>query len=76
MGRGFHFPIDVGEGAGFVDDEGGAFDTHVFLAIHAFFFHYVIEAAYGFVFVGEKGEVEFMFVPEAAVFCGGVSADA
>ena len=76
MGSGFHFAVLFDQNSLFIDEEGGAFDAHVFLAVHALFFQYVIQMDHRFIGVGQKGEVQFVFIPEVAVLANGIAADA
>ena len=43
------------------DHERGPFDSHIFLAVHAFFLHHAVLIADGLVFIGQQGIGQVIF---------------
>ena len=76
VGGCFDFAVFFYEISFFIDDEGGSFDAHVFLAVHALFLEDAVKVDDDFIGIREKREVEFVLVPEVAVLLDGVAADA
>lgn len=76
VGGCFDFTVFFYEISFFIDDEGGSFDAHVFLAVHALFLKDAVKVDDDFIGIREKREVEFVLVPEVAVLLDGVAADA
>ena len=72
----FYFGEDFGDVACGIDEEGGAFDAHVFFAVHGFFCPDVVGEGGGVVGVGEEGEGEVEFGLEFEVGGDGVGGDA
>ncbi len=67
MPRHFHLAPDFRNLAVAVDEEGGAFDAHVFLAVHAFFYPHAIGFAGSPFGIGGKHEGQFVLLFELIV---------
>lgn len=76
MRSGFHVSVFFYQYAFFINDERGALDAHVFLSVHALFFHDAVQIAYRFFFIGKEREIEFILVAEVAVPLHAVAAHA
>ena len=50
-----------------IDDKSRAFYAHHFFAIHILFFDDIKLLAHGFFFVGEQGEIQFLFADKILV---------
>ena len=74
MRSGFHISVFFYQYAFFINDERGTLDAHVFLSIHALFFHDAVQVAYRFLFIRKEREIKFILVAEIAVLFHAVAA--
>lgn len=58
------------------DHEGRAVNAHIFLTVHAFFFHHAVLVADGLVFIGQQGIREIVLLFELLLGRGFVGGDA
>lgn len=68
MGGGFYLSVFFHKDTFFIDDECGSFDTHVLSAVHALFLQHAVKIDHLFLFIRKKGEIQFILIPEIAVF--------
>ena len=59
-----------------INDKSGALYAHHFFAIHILFFDDIKLLAHGFFFVGEQGEIQFLFADKVLVRLHAVARNA